>query len=194
MMWNSPDDYKFIFQAASLVCKDTLQCRDWRFSGDYPGYDIPTSLQTLLRWIIVGSKTNIDTKLKKQAVDNQISNISQIIMKATKTRKQVTEHENFRDMVETPLSAGLALHLHKETRSEIINCLYDIRLTISYDKVMKIENGLGNAVLENIGSNRGTFIPSTLEIGKPLHSAIDNIDFTNDTALQMANPNSMVLI
>ena len=104
-------------------------------------------------------------------------------MKATKTRKQVTEHENFRDMVETPLSVGLALPLHKETRSEkLINCLYDIGLTISYDKVMKIENGLGNAVLENIESNGGTFIPSTLEIGKPLHFAIDNIDFKNDTA------------
>ena len=73
---NSPDDYKFIFQAASLVRKDVLQRRDWSFSGDYSGFDIPNSLQTLLRWIIVGPKTSIDTKLKKQAVDNQISNIS----------------------------------------------------------------------------------------------------------------------
>ena len=104
-------------------------------------------------------------------------------MKATKTRKQVTEHENFRDMVKTPLSVGLPLHLHKETRSEkLINCLYDIGLAISYDKVMKIENGLGNAVFENIESNGVTFIPFTLEIGKPLHFAIDNIDFKNDTA------------
>ena len=180
---NSPDDYKFIFQSASLICKEVLQRQDWRFSGDYSGFDIPNSLQTLLRWIIVGPKTSIDTKLKKQAVDNQISNISQIVMKATKTRKQVTQHKNFRDMVETPLRVGLALHLHKETRSEkFINCLYDIGLTISYDKVMKIENGLGNAVLENIESNRGTFIPSTSEIGKPLHFKIDNIDFKNDTA------------
>ena len=83
---------------------------------------------------MVGPKTSIDTKLKKQAVDNQISNISQIIMKATKTRKQVTEHESFRDMVETPLSASLALHLHKETRSEkFINCLYDIRLALRHE-------------------------------------------------------------
>ena len=107
---NSPDDYKFIFQAASLVRKDVLQLRDWRFSGDYSGFDIPNSLQTLLRWIIVGPKTSIDTNLKKQAVDNQVGNISQIIMKATQTRKQVTEHENSRDMIGTPLSVGLALH------------------------------------------------------------------------------------
>ena len=47
---------------------------------------------------------------------------------------------------------------------------------------MKIENGLGNAVLENIETNGGTFIPSTLEIEKPLHFATGNIDFKSDTA------------
>ena len=136
----------------------------------------------LLRWTIVGPTTSIDTKLKKQAVNNKISNISQIIMKATKTRKQVIEHEHFIDMVQTPLIVGLVLHLHKETRSEKpINWLYDIRLTISYDKVMKIENGLGNTGLGNIESNGGTFIPSTLEIRKRVHFAIDNINFKNDT-------------
>ena len=104
-------------------------------------------------------------------------------MKATKTRKQVIEREHFIDMVQTPLIVGLALHLHKETRSERpINCVYGIGLTISYEKVMEIENGFGNTGLENIESNGGTFIPSTLEIRKRLHFAIDNINFKNDTA------------
>ena len=104
-------------------------------------------------------------------------------MKATKTRKQVTVHENFRDMVETQISVGFASHLHKETRSKKpINCLYNIGLTISYAKVMKIENRLENAGRENIESNGGTFIPSTLEIRKRLHFAIDNIYLKNDTA------------
>ena len=104
-------------------------------------------------------------------------------MKATKTRKQVIEREHSIDMVHTPLIVGLALHLHKETRSEKpINCLYGIGLTVLYDKVMKIENGLGNTGLENIESNGGTFIPSTLKIRKRLHFKIDNINFKNDTA------------
>ena len=104
-------------------------------------------------------------------------------MKATKTRKQVIERKHSIDMVQTPLIVGLALHLHKETRSEKpINCLYGIGLTILYDKVMKIENGLGNTGLENIESNGGTFIPSTLKIRKRLHFKIDNINFKNDTA------------
>ena len=47
---------------------------------------------------------------------------------------------------------------------------------------MKIQNGLGNARHENIESNGGTFIPSTSEIRKRLHFAIDNINFKNDTA------------
>ena len=60
---NSPDDCKFIFQAVSLACKDVLKHQDWRFSADYSGFNIRNSLQTLLRGIIVGPKTSIDTKL-----------------------------------------------------------------------------------------------------------------------------------
>ena len=86
-------------------------------------------------------------------------------------------------MVETPFSVGLGIYVHKETRSKkLLECLSDLGLSISYDKVMKIENDLGNAVAENMPKNHGVFVPPNIQPCIPLHFAIDNIDFKNDTS------------
>ena len=47
---------------------------------------------------------------------------------------------------------------------------------------MKIENGLGNMIVEKQNSNEGVYIPDNLTQNSCLHFAIDNIDFENDTA------------
>lgn len=185
---NNPDDYTTIFEAAKIIRKEVLQQRIWKFDGNYTGFDCPTALSSLLRWVILGPKTNIDSScVKKKSIDNRVDNISQIIVKATKSRKQITHstqpESDFRDVTETPFAVGLGLHVHKETRNKkLLDCLADLGLSISYDSVMKIENGLGNAVIENMSINQGVFVPPNVEIGKPLHFAIDNIDFRNDTA------------
>ncbi|XP_047138103.2 uncharacterized protein LOC124814436 [Hydra vulgaris] len=90
---------------------------------------------------------------------------------------------DFRDVTETPFSVGLELHVHKENRNKkLVNCLAYLGLSISNDSVIKIKNGLGNAFIENILTNQCTFVPPNIQIGMPLHFAIDNIDFKNDTA------------
>jgi len=106
-------------------------------------------------------------------------------MRATKSRKQVTQNcdANFKDIVETPFSIGLSLLVHKETRNKkMIHYLSDLGLSISYKKVIKIENGLGNAIIEKKKSNDGVYIPESIIRNSCLHFAIDNIDFRNDTA------------
>ena len=81
----------------------------------------------------------------------------------------------------------------KETRSKkLIECLSELGHSISYDKVMKIENDLGNAVAENISLNHGVFVPPNIQTGIPLHFAVNNIDFKNDH--QTRNQSFMVLL
>ena len=48
---------------------------------------------------------------------------------------------------------------------------------------MKIENGLGNMIVENRNSNEDVYIPDNQNKTQNscLHLAIDNIDFENDT-------------
>ena len=183
---NNSDDYTTIFEAAKIIRNELLKHRNWKFDGDFSGFDLPVSLSSLLRWIIVGPKNTVDTILKKNSIDNRVDNIAQIIVKASKSDRQVKHKSspdaNFREVVETPFSVGLGIHVHKETRSKkLIECLSDLGLSISYDKVMKIENDLGNAVYENISLNHGVFVPPNIQPGIPLHFAIDNIDFRNDT-------------
>ena len=64
----------------------------------------------------------------------------------------------------------------------MIEYLSDLGLSMSYKKVMKIENGLGNMIVEKQNSNEGVYIPDNLTQNSCLHFAIDNIDFENDTA------------
>ena len=100
-------------------------------------------------------------------------------------RKQVTQNteSSYRDTVETPFPVGLGILVHKETRNKkIIECLSDLGLSISYEKVMKIENGLVNMIVENRNSSEGVYIPDNLTQNSSLHFANGNIDFENDTA------------
>lgn len=50
---NSPDNFGEIFDAAALIRKEILKSRNWKFEGDYSGYEPPITLKTLLQWIII---------------------------------------------------------------------------------------------------------------------------------------------
>ena len=160
--------------------------RQWKFNGSFDDFKIPKSLATLLEWVLVGPSSSFTNKsLKKTTTKYNINNIAQIMMTSTKSRKQVTQNTEspYKDTVETPFAVGLGILVYKETRNKkMIEYLSDLGLSISYKKVMKIENGLGNMIVEKQNSNEGVYIPDNLTQNSCLHFAIDNIDFENDTA------------
>ena len=136
--------------------------------------------------MIIGPQTEIDSNLRKKNLDTYIGTIAQIVMKATKSKRQVnyksTTDTDFGEVVETPFSVGVGLHVHKETRNKkVINFLSDLGLSVSYKWVLKIEHGLANFVVEKVTTKGGVFIPSSLELGIKPHFAIDSIDFKNNT-------------
>ena len=90
---------------------------------------------------------------------------------------------SFRDTIETPFAVGLGIFVHKEIRNKkMIQYISDLGLSIPYNKVIRIENGLENAIIEKKKSNNGIYIPANLRYNSCLHFAIDNNDFRNDTA------------
>ena len=106
-------------------------------------------------------------------------------MRSTNSRKQISQNteSSYKDTVETPFPVWLGILVHKETRNKkIIEYLSDLELSISYEKVMKIENGLVNMIVENRSSSEGVYIPHNLTQNSSFHFAIDNIDFEDDTA------------
>ena len=54
-------------------------------------------------------------------------------------------------------------------------------LSISYDKVLKIETAIANSAVKEKKENNNIYIPSNVITGKMLHFAIDNTEFNNDT-------------
>ena len=56
----------------------------------------------------------------------------------------------------------------------MIEYLSDLGLSIPCKKVMKIENGLGNIIVEKQNCNKGVSIPDNLTQNSCLHFAIDN--------------------
>ena len=67
---NAPDDFNDLLHAAAMVRKDILTNNKWSFSGNYEGFEIPVTLQSLLKWIIIFPKENIDmAPKKKDAID-----------------------------------------------------------------------------------------------------------------------------
>ena len=58
--------------------------------------------------------------LTKTITKYNVNNIAQIIMRSTKSRKQVTQNieSPYKDTVETPFAVGLGILVHKETRNK----------------------------------------------------------------------------
>ena len=182
---NKADDFAAIFEVAKILRKDIMNLRRWKFNGSFNDFKIPKSLTTLLKWVLVGpSPSFTNESAKKTTTKHNIKNIAQIIMRSTKSTKQITQNTEspYKDTVKTPFAVGLGILVHKETRNKkMIEYLSDLGLSISYKKVMKLENGLGNMIVEKRNSNEGVYIPDNLTQNSCLHFAFDNIDFENYT-------------
>ena len=88
---NSPDEFNELFDAASLVRKDILENQSWNFSGNFDGYELPVTLKSLLQWIIIGPKSNIDMcPKKKEAIDITVRNMGEIIVNQLKLNDRLT--------------------------------------------------------------------------------------------------------
>ena len=172
---------------AKFVRRDALNQPKWNFEGNYKGFDTPSSLETLIKWIIIGMKHTIDKSPRKaESVDVNVQTICELILKSVKTERQISHvtNEDFRNthVAETPLTVGLGLHIHHKTRSKhIIDTLSQLNLTIAYKRILQIETEIANAVYECMQQNGGVYVPSTLVFGIPVHFAIDNTDIKNDT-------------
>ena len=109
-------------------------------------------------------------------------------MSLVKTNRQLNyeslrgENSQHFKVNETPFTVGLGLHVHKVTRNKsLVDLLSNLNLSTPYNKVMKIETAIGNACIKDMEGHNGTYIPPNIVVGKPIHFAIDDTHFKNDT-------------
>lgn len=106
-----------------------------------------------------------------------------MIIISVKTETQITNISNkiFCQVIETLVTVRLFLHVRKLAGSkELINMLSNFHLSMSYDKLLKIET-LSNAVVKKMESSNVTYISPGIQHGNRLHLTIDNVDFHNNT-------------
>ena len=99
--------YNKILAATSLISRDILSRSRQKFTRSYDD-EIPTSLEQLLKWMIIGPKDTVDLKAKKKKnVNVTIKNIKETdyINKIKKT--QVNNASGKFRHAETPFSVGL---------------------------------------------------------------------------------------
>ena len=56
-----------------------------------------------------------------------------------------------------------------------------MHLCINYQKVSRIETSIGNAVIDKIIENNGTYVPPSVQTSHQIFFAVDNSEFKNDT-------------
>ena len=86
-----------------------MNLRQWKFNECLDDFKIPKSLTTLLEWVLVGlSSSFTNESVKKTTTKHNINNIAQMIMRSTKSRKQVTQNTEspYKDTVEALLLLG----------------------------------------------------------------------------------------
>ena len=131
----------------------------------------------------------LQSEIREARIDNTVSVLTQVIMQAFKTTRQVnykpkceTNEKAFYDKRETPLNVGLGLLLHQSTRSKgLIDHLSELSFCISYEKVLRIQTAMAESVAQRITENDRVYIPPLISPDSPVYFAIDNIDFKNDT-------------
>jgi hypothetical protein len=167
-------------KAAQILRKLANDAPKWQFQGSFDTYEDPSKLLNIFKAAIGGKITNIEKQIEIDA-----SLLTQQFLQVCRTDRQLAfnrKSDHSYMTRETPLSVGLPLYIHSVNRSRNdIQLMSNLRLGVSYKRILEIENSLANSV-EKITDATGSFsIPSCILPGQFTFFAADNIDFMEAT-------------
>ena len=183
------EDLKVILRAAKILKRDIATSCTWQFHGTFDDYEPPALLKTFCRQAVQCIE-RVKSTVREQSVNQSASVLAQHFVGAYRSDRQVsynTINANgaLRQHFESPLSVGLALDVHKNSRSKTLVQKAGLDLAVSYEKVMEIETGIADAVLKKMDSLGGVFQPPWLVRDTFVWFSLDNIDFLESTPCGM---------
>ena len=164
-------------KAARIVRREMFNQPGFRFLRSFPSNcqtsSVPSSLRVLISMLLNGS--NI---AHRNATESQATlTISQLIVFNSKKKSSTTSSNRHLLEREPPLQLYVGLSIHAYTRSKkIINELFQLGISVSYDRLDDLLNGLGTAV-GNRFQQDGVVCPLNLNCGLFTVGALDNIDY-----------------
>ena len=171
------NDAYILAQAARIVRREIMNTTtqfDGTFSASCQVRDLPQSLQTLVAMLCDGASITEQSLAKQNQA--QLSICQLIVFNSFLRRKKqtlVTRHIKSREL---PLPMYLGIFLHNKTRKrELVDRLYELGLSVSYDRVLEISTDLGTKICKRYES-LNTVCPPQLKKGIFTSSAVDNIN------------------
>ena len=169
------EDALILAQAATIVRKDIFHHEGFQFTGQFPPgcqeKSLPSSLQCLVSMIVNGPNLI-------ESNDSQVClTVGQTIVHKVKKRKPNSPTKVRYTLDREPtLPIYIGINIHALTRSKkIIQQLHQMGISVSYDRVMQIEEWLATAVCERFEDD-GVVAPTILRKGLFTVGALDNLD------------------
>jgi hypothetical protein len=174
---NCDDEAICLAKAAQLIRRDVLGMQatfDGSFSKGCQEQAVPKSLVALIAMVMDGP--NIMNKVTEKVRQAMLS-MAQLLQYNSYVKRRPsstgTHHNKNR---ETPLPIYLGMMIHANTRKrELVDTLFHLGLSISYDRVMDISMDMANEAASQY-ENDGVVCPLILRDGLFTTAAVDNID------------------
>lgn len=195
-----------IAQVAKIVRREMFQTtQDFVGSFDENSQEksVPRALSALIAMILDGPgavfKNSVFTEDTEIDQTQAALTLSQLIFfnsrKRLYTKTAQANHRSHSKSKETPVPVYLGLKIHAETRKkELVDCLYHLGLSISYDRVMSISTDVANTVCAKYEAD-GVVVPPGLTSNLFTVGMVDNIDHnpTSTTATDSFHGTSLSL-
>ena len=174
------NDAIHLARAANIVRRDMFKMKN-QFSGSFGTKcqedSVPVSLLTLVAMVLNGP--NIKAQSSFSTTPQPVLTISQLLMYnmlGSRRENQTASSTRHSQVRETPLPIYLGVMIHTKTRKrELVDNLYELGLSISYDRVLGISNDLGNKICHHYSMEQAV-CPPELKGGLFTTAAVDNID------------------
>ena len=159
-----------------VIRQEIFNWNPFNFSGSFPpncqALSVPTTLKTLVSMLLNGPNVQ-----NQDVSESQVClTLSQLIHFNVKSKRKPSETNRHFKHRETPLPLYVGLSIHTLTRSKkIINNLHRLGISVSYSRVIELENSLTNALCKQF-EEEDVVCPAQLRKGLFTVGALDNID------------------
>ena len=121
---------------------------------------IPSELYTFYRWVLQGEKYNLSTESKTASVDKKAKNLAQTTMYMHLSDYQAKNKSNESRNHEVPQQLALGVSVRQATRGKkIINLLHGFGVSVSYERLFRLEAQIAGSVIDRMQANGGIYIP-----------------------------------
>ena len=171
------DDTAVLAKAAKIVRRDIFSHEGFSFSGIFPlgcqKSSVPASLKSLISMIMNGLNVKDQQNKESQAC---LTVCQTVLFNAKKRSSSSLRHSSLR---QPPLPIYISLNVHSLTRcKKLITELYQLGLSVSYDRLIEIEDWLATAVAKRFEEDgrhlNGCSSASCLAHGRCSHGSCQN--------------------